>query len=113
MAIIDKLDYLNETKRQIRVGLNNLGAGINENDTFRSYVTKIDELYAEYPTQEQVMAFQNAQLQSIQLQNVQPQVIEQPLEINEQLLNIDRQPLEELQPQIIEEQPNLQDGEVE
>ena len=49
MAIIDKLDYLNETKRQIRESLNDLGAEINQNDTFRSYVTKIDELYSEYP----------------------------------------------------------------
>ena len=48
MATIDKLNYLNETKRQIKVALNDLGAEITDNDTFRSYVNKIDDLYAEY-----------------------------------------------------------------
>lgn len=49
MATIDKLNYLNETKEQIRVALNDLGCEISENDTFRSYVTKINDLYSEYP----------------------------------------------------------------
>ena len=50
MATIDKLEYLDETKGLIKVALNNLGAEINENDTFRSYVGKINDLYAEYST---------------------------------------------------------------
>ena len=48
MATIDKLNYVNETKEQIKVALNDLGAEIVENDTFRSYVTKINNLYEEY-----------------------------------------------------------------
>lgn len=52
-ATIDKLDYLNETKSQIKGNLNDLfDAEIQSNDTFRSYVTKIDELYSEYPGEE-------------------------------------------------------------
>lgn len=47
MATIDKLDYLNETKIQIRNALNDLGAEITEEDTFRSYVNKINEIAEE------------------------------------------------------------------
>lgn len=67
MATIDKLNYLNETKSQIKSALNDLGAEITENDTFRSYVTKINELYAEYTTGESI------QIQNIQSQNIEPQ----------------------------------------
>lgn len=49
MATTDKLNYLNETKRQIKVALNDLGAEITDEDTFRSYVDKIDEIYNDYP----------------------------------------------------------------
>lgn len=51
MATIDKLEYLDETKEQIKVSLNNLGAEITDDDTFRSYVDKINELYEEYPSE--------------------------------------------------------------
>lgn len=54
MATIDKLNYLNETKSQIKSALNDLGAGITNSDTFRSYVTKINELYEEYPAEESI-----------------------------------------------------------
>lgn len=87
MAIIDKLNYLNETKELIKDSLNDLGAEITDEDTFRSYVTKIDELSEEYPTE--------AQIQSIQLQNIQPQIIENPL-------NIEMQPLEQPQEESLE-----------
>lgn len=53
MATIDKLNYLNETKLLIKEKLNNLGANITDDDTFRSYVNKINELYNEYPEEEQ------------------------------------------------------------
>jgi len=52
MTTIDKLNYLNETKELIKEELNNLGAEIDNEDTFRSYVTKINELYEEYPQEE-------------------------------------------------------------
>lgn len=48
MATTDKLEYLEETKGLIKDKLNDLGAGITENDTFRSYVSKINALYSEY-----------------------------------------------------------------
>lgn len=48
MATIDKLNYVNATKELIRVALNDLGADITEEDTFRSYVSKINDLYQEY-----------------------------------------------------------------
>lgn len=82
MATIDKLNYLNETKEQIKDVLNDyLGAEITDNDTFRSYVTKINELYEEYPTE--------TQIQNIQLQNIQP--LEQPQIIEETILNNDEE----------------------
>lgn len=52
MATIDKLEYLDETKVQIKAALNDLGAEITDDDTFRSYVTKINELAEEYPQEE-------------------------------------------------------------
>lgn len=97
MATIDKLNYLNETKEQIKDALNDLCVEITDSDTFRSYVTKINELYDEYPTEEQVTAFQTMQLNKLQ-------TLEQPL-------NIDLQPLEE--PQVIEEQDELYEEEQE
>lgn len=48
MATIDKLEYLDQTKGLIKDRLNDLGAGIADSDTFRSYVTKINDLYSEY-----------------------------------------------------------------
>lgn len=88
MAIIDKLNYLNETKELIKDSLNDLGAEITDEDTFRSYVTKINELSEEYPTE--------AQIQSIQLQNIQPQIIEKSL-------NTEMQPLEQPQEETLKE----------
>lgn len=44
----EKLNYLNATKGLIKDALNNLGAEITNDDTFRSYVDKIDDLYEEY-----------------------------------------------------------------
>lgn len=51
MATIDKLEYLDDTKGLIKDALNDLGAEITDNDTFRSYVTKINEIAEEYPTE--------------------------------------------------------------
>lgn len=104
MATIDKLNYLNETKSQIKNALNDLGAEITSDDTFRSYVTKINEISEEYPTE--------AQIQSIQLQNIQPQSLETTS------LNIEMQPLEQPQEEPLEEitlkeETTLNDEEVE
>ena len=50
MATIDKLNYLNETKEEIKVALNTyFNLQIQDDDTFRSYITKINELYNDYP----------------------------------------------------------------
>ena len=91
MAIIDKLNYLNETKTQIKNALNDLGAEIT-NNTFRNYVTKINNLYEEYPSEEQVSSLQSIQplqqplnlqpLENIQIEEEQ-QTIEEPQEESE------------------------------
>ena len=51
-TIADKLTYLNETKEQIKEALNNLGCEITDEETFRDYVSKINQLYEEYPEEE-------------------------------------------------------------
>ena len=48
-TISEKLAYLNETKNQIKNELNDLGAEITSNDTFRSYSQKIQDLYDDMP----------------------------------------------------------------
>ena len=45
VSTLDKLNYLEATKGLIKDGLNDLGAGISDNDTFRSYSGAIDSLY--------------------------------------------------------------------
>ena len=42
---LNKLEYLDETKSQIKTALNQFNAGITDEDTFRSYVDKIDDIY--------------------------------------------------------------------
>ena len=42
---LNKLQYLDTTKGQIKTALNQFNAGITDNDTFRSYVDKIDDIY--------------------------------------------------------------------
>ena len=96
MATIDKLNYLNETKEQIKDALNDLGAEISDSDTFRSYVTKINDLHEEYPSAEQVQTMQLNKSQKLEQQKTLD-VDLQPLETKE----IEKQPLEEFQ--IIEE----------
>lgn len=46
----DKLTYLNNTKIAIKNELNKLGAEIEDNDTFRSYVNALESIYNDYPT---------------------------------------------------------------
>lgn len=43
-SISDKLNYLNETKSRIKNFLNNEGIPVSDNDTFRSYVDKLQQL---------------------------------------------------------------------
>ncbi len=45
----EKLTYLNTTKQEIKDGLNNLGAEITDNDTFRSYANALADIYDELP----------------------------------------------------------------
>lgn len=48
---MENLEYLEETKEMIRQELNRLFLlGIEEEDTFRSYVTKLNNLAENYPT---------------------------------------------------------------
>ena len=48
-TISDKSTYLNTTKTKIREGLNDLGAELTENDTFRSYAEALENVWNEYP----------------------------------------------------------------
>ncbi len=44
MAIADKLNYLSETKSQIKEAIKGKGVEVSDEDTFRSYVSKISEI---------------------------------------------------------------------
>ena len=48
-SINEKLNYISETKFLIKNGLNDLGAEITDNDTFRSYIDKIESIYYRWP----------------------------------------------------------------
>ena len=48
MPTLNKLEYLDETKSQIKTALNQFGAGIQDTDTFRSYVSKISNIYTNW-----------------------------------------------------------------
>ena len=43
-TVTDKLNYLNETKQQIKQAIIEKGQNINDEDTFRSYVEKINDI---------------------------------------------------------------------
>ena len=45
----EKIEYLNETKELIKQSLNDLGADIEDSNSFRSYVQKIKTLYEDWP----------------------------------------------------------------
>lgn len=44
MSTVDKLEYLKTTKELIRNSINNKGVIVTDNDTFRSYATKISDI---------------------------------------------------------------------
>lgn len=49
MPTLNKLEYLDETKGQIKNALNTkFNSGITDNDTFRSYVSKIKDIYTNW-----------------------------------------------------------------
>lgn len=49
MSTITKLNYLADTKDELKDKLNEHGANITNNDTFRSYVSKINDIYDGWP----------------------------------------------------------------
>ena len=49
MSIADKLIYLNGTKDKLKDSINNIGGSIDENTTFRNYVTELDTIYDNLP----------------------------------------------------------------
>lgn len=50
MPILNKLEYLDETKQQIKSALNTkFDSQITDEDTFRSYVDKINNIYTNWP----------------------------------------------------------------
>ena len=48
-TISDKTTYLNTTKTLIREKINDLGQNLDTEDTFRSYVEALEQVYEEYP----------------------------------------------------------------
>lgn len=42
---LNKLEYTNETKEQMKTALNKFGSGITDETTFRNYVDKINDIY--------------------------------------------------------------------
>lgn len=42
--IADKLNYLNDTKKAIKTAISNRGVAVSDDDTFRSYASKITEI---------------------------------------------------------------------
>lgn len=48
-TIAEKLTYLNDTRLEIKDGLNKFGADLTENDTFRSYSNVINDIYDKLP----------------------------------------------------------------
>lgn len=46
---LNKLEYLDETKGQIKTALNQFGAGITDETTFRDYTNKIEVIYNNWP----------------------------------------------------------------
>ena len=52
-TIAQKIEYLNETKQLLKEALNDLGAKITDEDTFRSYAEKINQLAEELPQEEE------------------------------------------------------------
>jgi hypothetical protein len=49
MSTANKLSYLNDTKSLLRTSLNKFGSNILTTDTFRSYDTKLNEIYDKLP----------------------------------------------------------------
>ena len=60
-TINDKLEYLNQTKQDIKQAIINKGQNITEEDTFRSYVDKINDI------QLGILSEEEAQLLNINL----------------------------------------------
>ena len=52
MAISDKLEYLNETKQELKQKINNLGGSIDEQTTFRNYANQLQNVYDNLPKTE-------------------------------------------------------------
>lgn len=48
-TVINKTNYLSETKSLIKNELNNIGAGLTNSNTFRSYTDAIKNIYNNYP----------------------------------------------------------------
>ena len=51
-TIAQKITYLNETKQLLKQSLNEKKKKITDEDTFRSYVDKINQLAEEFPQDE-------------------------------------------------------------
>lgn len=91
MSTANKLSYLNDTKSLLRTSLNKFGSSILSTDTFRSYDTKLNEIYDKLPKVTQSGAgftltpVQNGQVDDFKMIGTD---LEQNTTTGKQLLNI-------------------------
>ena len=91
MSTANKLSYLNDTKSLLRTSLNKFGSSILSNDTFRSYDTKLNDIYDKLPKVTQSGAgftlsnVQNGQVDDFKMNGVD---LEQDTTTGKNLLNI-------------------------
>ena len=52
MSTSNKLTYLNETKKELKQKINNLGGSIDDNTTFRNYANQLQNVYDNLPKTE-------------------------------------------------------------
>ena len=90
-TITDKLTYLNTTKTMLKDSLNKFGSNILSTDTFRSYDTKLNEIYDKLPKVTQsgagftLLDVQNGQVDDFKMNGVD---LEQDTTTGKNLLNI-------------------------
>lgn len=90
-TITEKLSYLNTTRTMLRDSLNKFGSNILSTDTFRSYDTKLNEIYDKLPKVTQsgagftLLDVQNGQVDDFKMNGVD---LEQDTTTGKNLLNI-------------------------
>ena len=94
MSTANKLSYLNDTKSLLRTSLNKFGSSILSTDTFRSYDTKLNDIYNKLPKVTQSGAgftlsdVQNGQVDDFKMNGVDLEQSETPTPENPQEIKV-------------------------